>query len=108
MRKIAAGSDLQPSAPASLDATRLSVLAASSSRRFQAITSEYDIVLIDAAPVLLSAETEYLARMADVTILLSEAGKTKKAWLTRAARLLERLGVAGAASIVNKVNPSAR
>jgi MinD-like ATPase involved in chromosome partitioning or flagellar assembly len=73
---------------------------------FQKLTADYDIVLIDAAPLLLSAETEYLARMADVTVLVSEAGKTKKAWLTRAARLLERLGVAGAAAIVNKVHPA--
>jgi L-lactate utilization protein LutC len=73
---------------------------------FQKLTADYDIVLIDAAPILLSAETEYLARMADVTVLVSEAGKTKKAWLTRAARLLERLGVAGAAAIVNKVHPA--
>jgi succinoglycan biosynthesis transport protein ExoP len=74
--------------------------------RFQNMSADYDIVLIDAAPLLLSAETEYLARMADVTVLISEAGTTKKAWLTRAARLLERLGVAGAAAIVNKVHPS--
>jgi Mrp family chromosome partitioning ATPase len=74
--------------------------------RFQNMSAEYDIVLIDAAPLLLSAETEYLARMADVTVLVSEAGITKKAWLTRAARLLERLGVAGAAAIVNKVHPA--
>jgi hypothetical protein len=73
---------------------------------FQNLSAEYDIVLIDAAPILISAETEYLARMADVTVLVSEAGKTKKAWLTRAARLLERLGVAGAAAVVNKVHPS--
>ena len=73
---------------------------------FQNLSAEYDIVLIDAAPLLISAETEYLARMADVTVLVAEAGKTKKAWMTRAARLLERLGVAGAAAIVNKVNPA--
>jgi hypothetical protein len=54
----------------------------------------------------LSAESEYLARMADVTVLVSEAGKTKKAWLTRAARLLERLGISGAAAVVNKVHPA--
>jgi hypothetical protein len=29
-------------------------------------------------PLLISAETEYLARMADVTVLVSEAGKTQK------------------------------
>jgi len=73
---------------------------------FQSLSAGYDIVLIDAAPLLISAETEYLARMADVTVLVAEAGKTKKAWLTRAARLLERLGVAGAAAVVNKVHPA--
>jgi succinoglycan biosynthesis transport protein ExoP len=73
---------------------------------FQNLSAEYDIVLIDAAPLLISAETEYLARMADVTVLVAEAGKTHKGWLTRAARLLERLGVAGAAAVVNKVNPA--
>jgi succinoglycan biosynthesis transport protein ExoP len=73
---------------------------------FKTVSAGYDIVLIDAAPLLLSAETEYLARMADVTVLVAEAGRTKKAWLNRAARLLERLGVAGAAAIVNKVHPA--
>jgi polysaccharide biosynthesis transport protein len=73
---------------------------------FQSLSAEYDIVLIDAAPVLISAETEYLARMADVTVLVVEAGKTKKAWLTRSARLLERMGVAGAAAVINKVHPA--
>ena len=73
---------------------------------FKALATEYDIVLIDAAPLLISAETEYLARMADVTVMVAEAGKTKKKWLTRAARLLERLSVAGAAAVINKVNPA--
>jgi succinoglycan biosynthesis transport protein ExoP len=86
--------------------TRVSPMSSPVLQSFQAMTAEYDIVLIDAAPVLLSAETEYLARMADVTVLVAEAGKTKKAWLTRAARLLERLGIAGAAAVVNKVNPA--
>lgn len=74
--------------------------------RFQRLSADYDIILIDAAPILISAESEYLARMADVTVLVSEAGKTKKAWLTRAARLLERLGISGAAAVVNKVQPA--
>ena len=41
-------------------------------KAFQELTNEYDIVLIDAAPLLTSAETEYLARFADVTILVGE------------------------------------
>jgi polysaccharide biosynthesis transport protein len=72
-------------------------------KAFQELTNEYDIVLIDAAPLLISAETEYLARFADVTILVGESAKTKKAELKRTARLLERLNVGGVAVIINKV-----
>ena len=98
LQKVNAGNQSLPN--------RISAMNGMVFESFKNMSSEYDIVLIDAAPILISAETEYLARMADVTVLVSEAGKTKKAWLTRAARLLERLGVAGAAAVVNKVNPA--
>jgi Mrp family chromosome partitioning ATPase len=52
---------------------------------------------------LISAETEYLARFADVTILIAEAGKTTKAQLVRAARLLERVQIPGMAAVINKI-----
>jgi uncharacterized protein involved in exopolysaccharide biosynthesis/Mrp family chromosome partitioning ATPase len=70
---------------------------------FQDLTREYDIVLIDAAPILISAETEYLARCADVTVMVAEAGKTTRRQLSRTARLMEKLNVAGAAAVINKV-----
>jgi Mrp family chromosome partitioning ATPase len=70
---------------------------------FKDLTTDYDVVIIDAAPILISAETEYLARFADVTILIAEAGTTTKAQLMRASRLLEKLQIPGVASIINKV-----
>lgn len=70
---------------------------------FKDLTTDYDVVVIDAAPILISAETEYLARFADVTILVAEAGATTKAQLVRATRLLERLQIPGMAAIINKV-----
>ncbi|MBT9330254.1 GumC family protein [Paracidobacterium acidisoli] len=82
---------------------RLTPLSSFVARAFQDLTNEYDIVLIDTPPLLSSAETEYLSRCADVTILVAEAGKTTKSKLTRAARLLERLDVSGAAAVINKV-----
>jgi polysaccharide biosynthesis transport protein len=72
-------------------------------KTFQKLMNDYDLVLIDTAPLLISAETEYLARAADVTILVAEAGKTNKRKLTRAARLLEKLDVSGVAAVINKV-----
>lgn len=71
---------------------------------FKEVTNEYDIVLIDATPITISAETEYLSRLADVTILVSEAGRTTKPQLVRCARLLERLQVNGIAAVINKVS----
>jgi succinoglycan biosynthesis transport protein ExoP len=70
---------------------------------FKDLTTDYDVVLIDTTPILISAETEYLARFADVTILIAEAGTTTKAQLIRASRLLEKLQIPGVATIINKV-----
>jgi polysaccharide biosynthesis transport protein len=70
---------------------------------FKDLTTDYDVVLIDATPILISAETEYLARFADVTILIAEAENTTRTQLTRATRLLEKLQIPGMAVIVNKM-----
>lgn len=83
---------------------KLTPLSSFMDQAFKDLTNEYDIVLIDAAPLLISAETEYLSRFADVTVLVAEAGRTRKADLTRAARMLDRLRVTGIAAIVNKVS----
>ena len=63
-----------------------------------------DVVLIDANPLPISANTEYLARYADATVLVVESGVTTKQELDRAAGLLERLEVPGVAVILNKIS----
>jgi Mrp family chromosome partitioning ATPase len=63
-----------------------------------------DVVLIDADPLPISANTEYLARVVDATVLVVKASTTTKQELDRAARLLERLEVAGVAVILNKIS----
>jgi polysaccharide biosynthesis transport protein len=64
---------------------------------------DYDVVLIDAQPMPVSAQTEYLARLADATVLVVKARGTTKQDLECTARVLERLEVAGVAVILNKV-----
>ncbi len=64
---------------------------------------EYDVVLIDAQPMPVSAQTEYLARLADATVLVVKARGTTRQDLECTARLLERLDVAGVAVILNKI-----
>jgi polysaccharide biosynthesis transport protein len=63
----------------------------------------YDVVLIDSDPLPISANTEYLARVVDATVLVVKAGSTTRQQLHRAARLLERLQVAGVAVVLNKI-----
>lgn len=82
---------------------RLTPLTNLMDQAFKDLTIEYDIVLIDATPILISAETEYLSRFADVTILIAEAGMTTRAQLVRTARLLERLQIPGMAVVLNKI-----
>jgi capsular polysaccharide biosynthesis protein len=93
--------------------SRIAPLPSFVSDAFQKLTNDYEIVLIDTAPLTCSAETEYLARCADVTILVATAAKTTKARLARAARLLEKIDVPGVAAIISevsllRVNPSTR
>jgi hypothetical protein len=64
----------------------------------------FDVVLIDANPLPISAITEYLARVADATVIVVKSSITTKQELDRAARLLERLEVAGVAVILNKMS----
>ncbi len=62
--------------------------------------SDFDITLIDAAPLLHSAATEYAARCADATVLVAESGVTLSTEITQAAALLVRLRVTGVAAVL--------
>ena len=56
-------------------------------------TQEGTLVLTDTAPLLVSAETEYLARFVDCAIVVIESGATTRGELREAAALLQRLNV---------------
>lgn len=65
--------------------------------------SYYNAILVAADPLFTSAYTEHFARTADGTVLIVDSGETKKEELVRAARLLERLKIAGIAIVLNGV-----
>ena len=54
------------------------------------LLGRYDLVLLDAPPVLLSVDTEFLARYADALLLLVGARQALPGELKRSARLLEK------------------
>jgi len=70
------------------------------SAKLERMKGLHDIILIEAGPLLHSAETEYAARCADATVLLVESGVTRSIELRRAAELLARLRVSGVAAVL--------
>ena len=57
------------------------------------LRAQQRLVLIDAPTLVDSAETEYVARCADATILVAECAVTTRAELVSAVQLLRRIGV---------------
>ena len=75
--------------------------------------NEDTIVVTDTAPLLVSGETEYLARFVDSAIVIIESGVTTKAQLREVAQTLERLNVTAVGFVLNhisleKANPAFR
>lgn len=69
---------------------------------FSELARNYSMVLIDAAPVLISAETELLVGLADATLLIVQAVGLTKGEIKRAGRTLERLAPPVVGSILTR------
>jgi uncharacterized protein involved in exopolysaccharide biosynthesis len=65
-----------------------------------------DILFIEALPILSSAETEFVARLADATILIAESGQTTRHELKNSLALVRRLNVAGVGAVLADVSLS--
>jgi uncharacterized protein involved in exopolysaccharide biosynthesis/Mrp family chromosome partitioning ATPase len=66
-------------------------------------TQEGSLVLTDTAPLVVSAETEYLARHVDCAIVVVASGVTTRAQLGEAAATLQRLDVAAVGFVLNRI-----
>ena len=66
-------------------------------------TEEESLVLTDTAPLLVSAETEYLARFVDCAIVIVESGVTTRTELRDVAATLQRLNVGAVGFVLNRV-----
>ncbi|MDF9391635.1 MULTISPECIES: GumC family protein [Methylococcus] len=72
-------------------------------RCFDELKAAYDLVLVDAPPLLLSADTEYLVEVADVTLLLVGAGQVKPGELRRAAGILQKIDPSAVGFVVTRL-----
>jgi uncharacterized protein involved in exopolysaccharide biosynthesis/Mrp family chromosome partitioning ATPase len=66
-------------------------------------TQDGSLVLTDTAPLVVSAETEYLARHVDCAIVVVRSGVTTRAQLHEAAAALQRLDVAAVGFVLNRI-----
>lgn len=66
-------------------------------------TASYRAILVDLPPILVSVDAEFLARTADVVILVIESQAVNKDELARAASSLERLHVSAVSAVLNRV-----
>jgi polysaccharide biosynthesis transport protein len=62
------------------------------------------LVLIDTAPLVLSAETEYLVRSVDGALVVIQSGVTTRAQLLAAVNTLQRLEVGAIGFVLNRVS----
>jgi len=67
-------------------------------------TGAENLILTDAAPLAVSAETEYLARFVDAAIIVVESGVTTRDQLKEAAASVQRLDVGAVGFVLNRVN----
>ncbi len=67
------------------------------------LKSQYDLILLDSPPILLSADAELLGDIADCILLIIEAEHVEPSELKRAAHLLERLNPPSVGAIINRV-----
>jgi capsular polysaccharide biosynthesis protein len=79
-------------------------------RSLQEMSCKYDAILVDAPPLLVSANAEYLVTLSSITFLTVEAEVTSRSGLTRAAGLLQKLnppgvGVIGHRFSLDSYNP---
>ncbi|MDR3751252.1 MAG: hypothetical protein P4K94_07165 [Terracidiphilus sp.] len=66
-------------------------------------TQAESLVLTDTAPLVISAETAYLARFVDCVIVVVESGVTTRAQLREVSATLQRLNVAAVGFVLNRV-----
>jgi succinoglycan biosynthesis transport protein ExoP len=67
------------------------------------LQQRYDVVILDAAPLLISADAEYFSGFADITLMLIKAMDVRPGELKRAAGILEKANPKAVGFIVTGV-----
>ncbi|HEY8527403.1 MAG TPA: polysaccharide biosynthesis tyrosine autokinase [Acidimicrobiales bacterium] len=76
-------------------------------RLIDVLGQTYDMVVIDCPPVLPVTDSLVLARMVDITLLVTSANKTSKRGLARAVEMLRQVDAPLAGTVLNSLSPDA-
>ncbi len=66
------------------------------------LRSEYTLIIVDCSPVLVARDTAVLASVADGTLLVVEAERTKLSEIRRARDVLDQVGAITMGAVLNK------
>lgn len=77
-------------------------------RAFESLRSEFDVVLIDSAPVIPVSDSLPLVKLVDSVILVAAYRSTGRAVMTKAVEHIERAGARQLGLVVTKVTADAR
>ncbi|MEZ5671512.1 MAG: hypothetical protein R3E08_03685 [Thiotrichaceae bacterium] len=100
---VAATHELPERLPVGLTNTRHLVTFGRLPALLERLGENYDLILLDAPPVLLSADTELFAEITDGILLIIEAERVIPGELKRATHLIERLSPPVVATVMNRV-----
>ncbi|PTA67140.1 polysaccharide biosynthesis tyrosine autokinase [Deinococcus arcticus] len=95
--------DMLPAGPSLHDTLSL-LNRADIGRALQLWRAQYDVVLIDSAPLLALADGLVIGTHADAVVMVTEYGRTNLAAVRNALRRAERGGLKVLGAVVNKVN----
>jgi capsular exopolysaccharide synthesis family protein len=72
------------------------------------LSTEYDVIIVDSAPVLSVADATFLAPHVDLTLLMVDASRIRKAQLAKSIRSLEVAGAHISGIVLNRLKLSKR
>ena len=73
------------------------------SENLERLKQNVDLLFIEALPLRSSTEAEFAARLSDITVLIAESAQTTRDDLTSTMTVMQRLNVAGVATVLNDV-----
>jgi Mrp family chromosome partitioning ATPase len=68
----------------------------------QILRQDYEYIMIDSPPLMLSTDARFISQLADVTVLIISAEAVKEKELFRAVSMLDKIGVKVISVVLNR------